>query len=153
MSTTTIPRQTSTWTVNTAHAAVYLVPLGRLLFAAIFLLSVPGHFKHETIEYAASAGVPMASLLVPLSGLLAFAGGASILLGWHARIGAALLVAFLLPVTFTMHAFWDVGDAMMRQLQMAMFMKNLALVGASLLIAYFGSGPMSLDARREGQPG
>ena len=132
---------------------MYLVPLGRLLFTAIFLLAVPGHFKHETIEYAASAGVPMANLLVPASGLLALAGGALVLIGWHARIGAALLIAFLVPVTFTMHAFWNVGDATMRQMQMAMFMKNVGLIGAALLIAYFGSGPVSLDARREGQVG
>jgi putative oxidoreductase len=152
-STATYPRSTSTWTVSTAHAAMYLVPLGRLLFAAIFLLAAPGHFKQETIQYAASAGVPAANLLVPASGILAFVGGALILLGWHARIGALLLIAFLLPVTLTMHAFWSVADPAMHQLQQGMFMKNLGLMGGALLIAYFGSGPMSLDARREGQVG
>jgi putative oxidoreductase len=28
-----------------------------------------------------------------------------------------------------------------------MFMKNLSIMGGALLIAYFGAGPMSLDAR------
>jgi putative oxidoreductase len=152
-SSATYPRSTSTWTVSTAHAAMYLVPLGRLLFAAIFLLAAPGHFKPETIQYAASEGVPLAKLLVPASGILAFVGGAMILLGWHARVGAALLIAFLVPVTLTMHAFWSAADPLMRQMQMAMFMKNVGLMGAALLIAYFGSGPVSLDARREGQVG
>jgi putative oxidoreductase len=150
-STATYPRSTSTWTVSTAHAAMYLVPLGRLLFAAIFLLSAPGHFKQETIQYAASAGVPAANLLVPASGILAFIGAAMVLVGWHARIGAAFLLAFLVPVTLSMHAFWSVTDATMRQMQLAMFMKNVAMMGGALLIAYFGSGPVSLDARREGQ--
>jgi putative oxidoreductase len=39
---------------------------------------------------------------------------------------------------------------MMVQVQQAMFLKNLSLLGGALLIAYFGAGPLSLDARREG---
>jgi putative oxidoreductase len=38
---------------------------------------------------------------------------------------------------------------MMAQMQQAFFMKNLAMLGAALLVAYFGAGPFSLDARRE----
>ena len=124
-----------------------LVPVARLLFVALFLMSAPGHFKAQTIAYAAQQGVPFASILVPLSGLMALAGGLSVLLGWHARAGAWLLVAFLVPVTLAMHAFWAVPDPMMRQIQMALFMKNLAMLGGALLIAYFGAGPVSLDDR------
>ena len=62
-------------------------------------------------------------------------------------MGAWLLVAFLLPVTFLMHPFWAEADSMMAQMHMAMFMKNIALIGGALLIAHFGSGPLSLDAR------
>jgi len=96
-----------------------------------------------------AAGVPFASILVPLSGLLAIAGGLSVLIGWHARAGAWLLVAFLVPVTLMMHAFWRIPDTMMRQIQMAMFMKNLAMLGGAFLIAYWGAGPVSLDERAE----
>jgi putative oxidoreductase len=124
-----------------------LVPVARLLFAALFLMSAPNHFKAQTIAYAAQQGVPFASILVPFSGLLAFAGGLSVLIGWHARAGAWLLVAFLVPVTLAMHAFWNVPDPMMRQIQMAFFMKNLAMLGGALLIAYWGAGPVSLDER------
>lgn len=124
-----------------------LVPVARLLFVAIFLASVPGHFKAETIAYAAQQGVPLAGVLVPFSGLLALAGGLSILLGWRARAGAWLLVAFLVPVTLAMHAFWAMPDPMMRMMHQAMFMKNLALLGGALLVAYFGAGPVSLDER------
>ena len=126
-----------------------LVPLARLLFAAIFLMSVPGHFKAETIAYAAQQGVPFATVLVPLSGALALAGGLSILLGWHARAGAWLIAAFLVPVTLAMHAFWTMPDPMMRMMHQAMFMKNLGLLGGALLIAYFGAGPVSLDERAQ----
>ena len=126
----------------------YLTPIGRVAFSLIFLLAPIGHFTPGAVGYATQSGVPMASLLVPLSGLLALAGGLSIALGFRARIGAWLLVAFLVPVTFMMHAFWAIPDPMMRQIQMAMFMKNIALLGAALLITQFGAGPLSLDARR-----
>lgn len=109
-----------------------------------------GHFSAQYIGYAAQQGVPAASLLVPLSGVIATAGGLSIALGYKAKVGAWLLVLFLVPVTFTMHNFWAVTDPMMRGVQLAMFMKNLSMLGAALLIAHFGAGPLSLDARRAG---
>jgi len=120
---------------------------GRVLFALIFILSGISHFLHSTIEYAASQGVPMASLMVPLSGAIAVAGGLSIAAGYRARWGAILIVVFLIPVTLSMHKFWTVADPAMQQMQMAHFMKNVALLGAALLISYFGSGPLSVDNR------
>ena len=125
-----------------------LVLLGRLFFVLIFLMSAPNHFSRQTIAYAASQGVPLASILVPISGVLALLGGLSILLGYRARIGAWLIVLFLLCVTPMMHNFWTVTDPMMRQIQMIMFMKNLSMMGGALLISQFGSGPLSLDSRR-----
>ena len=124
----------------------YLVLLGRICFAAIFIFAAPGHFKAQEIAYAAQAGVPFASLAVPVAGLIALAGGLSVALGYRAKIGAWLLVLFLVPVTITMHNFWAVTDPMMAQIQMAMFMKNIGLMGGALLLTYFGAGPLSLDA-------
>lgn len=125
-----------------------LAPLGRALFSAIFIASGVMHFSAGTIANAASQGVPFASILVPMSGVLALVGGISILLGYHARLGAWLLVLFLLPVTFTMHAFWAISDPAAQAMQQAMFMKNLAMLGGALLVAHFGAGPVSLDERR-----
>jgi uncharacterized membrane protein YphA (DoxX/SURF4 family) len=51
---------------------------------------------------------PLASIAVPLSGVLAIAGGLSILLGYRAKLGACLIVVFLVPVTLMMHRFWTV---------------------------------------------
>ncbi len=123
------------------------VVLGRLLFAAIFLMSGLNHFSRQTIGYAAAQGVPLASIAVPLSGLIAVAGGLSILLGYRAKLGAWLIVLFLVPVTLMMHQFWTVKDPMMAQMQMIMFMKNISILGGALLITHFGAGPLSLDAR------
>ena len=126
----------------------YFVPLGRILFSAIFVLSSFEHFSGRTIEHAASHGVPFAAAAVPIAGVLALLGGVSILTGYRARLGAALLVLFLVPVTFTLHAFWAVHDPQSAQLQLVMFMKNLGLLGGALLIGYFGAGPISVDARQ-----
>lgn len=124
-----------------------MVLFGRIFYAAIFLNAAFGHFQPQTIEYAGAHGVPMASVLVPFSGILAFLGGFSILAGYHAKWGAWLIVLFLVPVTLTMHNFWEITDPMAKQLQMTMFMKNLSMLGGAMLICYFGSGPFSLDAQ------
>lgn len=124
-----------------------IVFLGRLFFALIFIMSGPRHFMGQTIAYAASNGVPMASIAVPISGVLAIVGGLSILLGYRAKIGAWLIVLFLICVTPMMHNFWAVSDPTMHQMQMIMFMKNLSMLGAALVITQLGSGAWSLDGR------
>lgn len=125
-----------------------VVVLGRFFFALIFVMAGANHFNKQTIGYAASQGVPLAAIAVPLSGVLAIVGGLSILLGYRAKLGAGLIVLFLVPVSFMMHKFWTVQDPMMAQVQMIMFMKNVSMLGGALLISYFGAGPFSLDARR-----
>jgi putative oxidoreductase len=126
-----------------------IIFLGRLLFAPIFIMAGPRHFLSATIAFAASQGVPVASIAVPFSGALALVGGLSILLGYRAKIGAWLIVLFLLGVTPMLHQFWAVSDPMMQQIQMAMFFKNLSMMGGALLISQYGAGPWSLDARRK----
>src|SRR5579859_2120351 len=120
---------------------------GRLLFSPIFILAGLNHFSKQTIAFAVSQGVPLASVAVPLSGVIAVAGGLSILLGCRAKLGAWLIVLFLAGVT-PLHNFWAVHDPMMAQIQMTMFMKNISMIGGALLSSQFGAGPFSLDARR-----
>ena len=68
-------------------------------------------------------------------------------------VGIVCAVAFLAPVTLMMHNFWAVTDPMMHQLQMVMFLKNLALIGGALTFAVHGAGAYSLDARVERRAG
>jgi putative oxidoreductase len=125
----------------------YLVALGRLFYSLIFIAAGLGHFSHQEIAYAAAQGVPVATVVVPVSGIMAILGGLGILLGFHGRLGAWLLVLFLVPVTVTMHNFWAVKDPMMQQIQMAMFLKNISMLGAALFFTQIGTGPLSLDSR------
>ena len=126
----------------------YAVVPGRILFSAVFILASIGLFSRQSIDEAAQQRVPLATFAVPLSGLIALAGGLSVLLGCGARLGAWLLVLFLVPVTIQLHNFWAVTDPTMAQIQQIMFMKNLSMMGGALLIAHFGAGPMSIDAWR-----
>ena len=125
----------------------YVALLGRILFALIFITAAPRHFTHEGIQHAADLGVPLAVLMVPISGVMALAGGLSIALGYRARWGAWLLVGFLVPVTLMMHAFWTLHDPASIHIQQAMFAKNLSMLGAALLIANLGVGPLTIDDR------
>jgi putative oxidoreductase len=124
----------------------YVVPIARTLFAAIFLLSIPHLFSAKSVQFANQHGVPVAVLAVPVAGVIALLGGLSVWLGLKARVGAWLLVVFLLPVTFWMHDFWNVTDSTLAQMDQINFMKNLSLMGGALLIAYFGAGPFSIDS-------
>jgi len=121
---------------------------GRILFSLIFLMAGFTHFSSQTIGFAASQGVPLASITVPFSGILALLGALSILLGYRARLGAWLIVIFLVGVT-PMHKFWGISDPTMQQMQMIMFMKNLAMLGGALLITQFGTGPLSFDSPKQ----
>ncbi len=129
----------------------YVPLVGRILFSLIFLMSgIMGHLigLSGTAAYAASKGVPMPTIAVAVSGIIALLGAISIILGYKAKVGAWLLVLFLVPVTAMMHQFWTVTDPMMYQIAMSLFMKNIALLGGALMIAYFGAGPVSIDASK-----
>jgi len=131
---------------------------GRVFYSLIFIVASLNHFSRTTIAFASSHNVPMASVLVPLSGVLAFAGGVSILLGYKARWGAGMLIVFLIPVTAMMHNFWTVADPFAHEIQVTMFLKNLSMLGGAIELLYYGAGPLSLDnlcglARAPGQRG
>lgn len=127
------------------RSRLFMVPVGRLLFSMIFLLAGINHFSSASVGYAATAGVPYPEVLVPISGMMALIGGLSVALGYKAKLGAVLLFLFLLPVTFLMHNFWNYTDPSMVASQMAHFMKNLSLIGGTILFIFYGAGPLSID--------
>jgi putative oxidoreductase len=55
-----------------------------------------------------------------------------------------MLVVFLVPITLFMHNFWGPMDPQMAMIQRALFFKNVSMLGGALIIAYFGTGPLSL---------
>jgi putative oxidoreductase len=121
---------------------------GRFLFALIFRMAAANRFYKQTMGYAASLGVLLAAITVPLSGVLAIAGGLSIWSGRRRKLGAWLIVLFLVPVSLMMHKFWTVTDPMLTQIQMILCTKNVSMLGGAWLISQFGAGSFSFAARR-----
>ena len=66
--------------------------------------------------------------------VLEIIGGVLLMIGLKTRLGAWLLVLFLVPVTIFMHPFWFSEPANMIA-DLADFMRNVGLLGAVLLIA------------------
>ncbi len=125
---------------------------GRVMLATIFLMSALGNKipKFQDVAgYMARAGVPLPKLMLAGAILFLIAGAVSLILGFKARVGAALLLVFLVLATYFFHDFWTFTDPQEQQKQMIQFMKNLALMGAMLTIIANGAGPMSLDAARQ----
>ncbi len=122
--------------------------VGRVLFSMIFIASGMNHLMklNDMAAYAGAKGVPAPKIATAVSGLMMAAGGIFVAIGWTRFIGAGLLVVFLVPTTFMMHPFWKEQDPMTRMNEMTHFMKNLALIGAALIIAYYAGWdwPMSV---------
>jgi putative oxidoreductase len=115
---------------------------GRILLASLFLVSGLGKLGAyaATAGYMASAGVPVA--LLPLVIALEVLGGLAIVLGWQTRPTSVLLAGFTLLAGALFHS--NFAD----QIQMIMFLKNVSITGAFLLLAAHGAGRYSLDARK-----
>jgi uncharacterized membrane protein YphA (DoxX/SURF4 family) len=110
--------------------------LGRAIFGTYFVYSGIRHFVHvnEMSGYARSKGAPAPEAAVRATGAMLIAGGASVLAGVKPRQGLATLIAFLLPVSLKMHDFWNIADAQQQQVDLINFTKNMALVGAALMM-------------------
>jgi uncharacterized membrane protein YphA (DoxX/SURF4 family) len=113
-----------------------LFVIGRIIFGLYFVYSGFNHLtKIVTMAaYAKSKGVPLASFSVVFAGLLLLLGGLSILLGVYPILGLILLILFLVPVTFMMHQFWTIQDPMQKMGEMVNFLKNMAILGAVLMM-------------------
>ena len=109
--------------------------IGRVIVGGFFLMNSFNHFAQLNMltGYAKSKGIPAPAFAVGGSGVLLFLGGLSLLLGYHPTIGAALLVIFLLGVSFGIHNFWTVQDQQAKMGEMANFLKNMAIIGFLLM--------------------
>ena len=114
--------------------------LGRILFGGFFLLSGVNHFSKRgaMVGYAQSKSVPSPVFAVTLTGVMLVLGGLGLILGVYVKTAITLLMIFLVIVSFTMHKFWQVSDPQWKGIEMINFLKNIALIGALLMIWSFG---------------
>ena len=87
-----------------------LTVLGRLLLCTIFLLAAVGnkipHFS-DVARVMESAGVPAPQLLLVGAIVFLLVGSLSVIVGYKARVGAALLLTFLVLTSYSFHSFWN----------------------------------------------
>ena len=97
-----------------------------------------GHMSSfQTLQNAFTFLVSWSSLLLITGVTFELLGGLMILTGFKDKLGAVLLILFLIPATLLFHDFWFLEDAP-RQLQTIMFLKNLALIGGLIFVATHG---------------
>lgn len=125
-----------------------LLWIGRILFSLIFVFAGLGHFMQleEMSQYAASKSVPLPKIMVAVTGLMLVAGGLSILFWKYVVVGSWLLIIFLGLAAIKMHNFWSIEDPMQRQNEMNQFMKNVALLGATLVFYLLAANNGSLPS-------
>ncbi|MBE9054035.1 DoxX family protein [Nostocales cyanobacterium LEGE 11386] len=119
----------------------YIPLVARSFLAVIFIytgLNKVFNFA-QTSEFMAKAGLPIVGVLLVFTIAFQILGGLSIILGYKAKIGAILLIIFLIPATIVFHN--PVADPS----QFNNFFKNLSIIGGLLLVLTYGSGSLSLD--------
>lgn len=131
--------------MNGVQAALSI--LGRIMLCVIFAMSAAANkipkFQ-EVVGYMGAAGVPFPEFMLIGAIVFLLAGSLLVILGFQARIGAAMLLIFLVLATYYFHAFWKMPPES-QQAEMGNFMKNFALAGAMVFLIANGSGKGSLD--------
>jgi putative oxidoreductase len=141
------------------HTLVVLV--GRILLAAMFILA--GYPKlldpSGTAGMIAGAGLPAATALAYLTGLFELVAGLFILVGFQTKIAAYLLALFCVFTALVFHSgpinvpdFPEGANNLLTMFNGLMMMKNLTIAGGFLVLAAFGPGSISVDARRGAAP-
>ncbi len=129
------------------------VLVGRALIAYLF---VPAGFAKlgdlaGSAAYTASGGLP--GFFVYPALVLEIVGGLALLVGWQTRWAALALAGFTVVAAYLFHyqAAQAATEPMVAMMQMLMFTKNLAITGGLLVLAGFGAGAWSVDARTSGR--
>ena len=124
--------------IDTGLGAI-LVLVGRLLFGGLLAFQGLNHFMNtdEMAGYAGSNGVPAPRFGVIASGILLLLGGLGIILGVYPIVAAGMLAGFLVLMTPVMHDFWAAPEEE-QQNEMVDFIKNVELLGASLVFLVLG---------------
>lgn len=123
--------------------------LARIMIATIFLMSAVGNKIPQfasVAEYMAAEGVPLPQLSLIGAIIFLIMGSLSVIAGFKIRIGAGLLLVFLVLATYFFHDFWTF-EGQEQQMQMIQFMKNLSLMGTMVFLMANGAGQLSLDVK------
>lgn len=116
---------------------------GRMLLSVIFLISGVGKLADPsgTMREIEGAGLPLPALAYAVALVCEIGGGIAVLVGFRARLAAAVLTVYTLAAALGFHTHFADPN------QMIHFMKNVSIAGGFLLLVAHGAGRWSLDAR------
>ena len=131
-------------TIQQTSFSAYTAAAGRVLLAALFLLSGFSKLSNPAgpIGSIASAGLPLPEVAYAAALFVEIALAAALVVGYQTRVAAALMAVFTVAAAFGFH--FHLAD----QNQFIHFFKNISIAGGLLQVAAFGAGAFSLDARR-----
>lgn len=120
--------------------------LARVLLCLIFLNSAYGKITNwgGTAAYMEARGMPAPQMGLPVAVVAEILGALALLVGFRARLGAVVLIAFLIPATLYFHNFWTFPEDQVRG-QMIHFMKNITIIGGLLMVLAYGGGSLGVD--------
>jgi putative oxidoreductase len=124
-----------------------VLAIGRLLISVVFVMGGIGKVLGFPIDTAVATRnhVLLPTLAVGAALVIELIGGLAILTGLRTRIAAWILFLYMIPTTLLFHDFWAY-DGMVAAAHLAVFEKNLAIMGGLLLLAVHGAGSLSLDS-------
>ena len=96
-------------------------------------LSVGHAVMQDLIEWA----IPHITLLLMVAVVFELLGGLLVFLGIWTRLGAVLLIVFMISATLLFHHFWQL-QGVDREMQMIHFMKNVSITGGLLFLLAVG---------------
>lgn len=120
--------------------------VARIFLSAIFVFEAYDsiHYFSKTKEVMTTYGLTWNQDVLIIAVICFLLIGAFLLLiGYHANVGAFMLLCYLVPVTFIVYSFWN-DPAESQRFHSIMFMKNIAIIGGLLLLIIHGAGKYSV---------
>ncbi len=115
--------------------------ISRVLLSILFIPAGFGKLTAiaGTAGYFASKGLPLPTITAVIVGLVELLGGLAVLVGFQTRYAAVLLGLFTIAAAFVGH---------FSPFEGTQFFKNLAIAGGFFVLAQYGAGALSVDAKR-----
>ena len=134
-----------------------IILVARILLSFMFIFAGFGKLADPAVTAGmiAGAGMPAATALAYLAGLFEFVAGLAVLVGFQTKIAGWAIALFCIFTGVMFHSGtvavpgWpDAALGWINTLNGIMLMKNVTLAGAYILLATYGPGLYSVDARR-----
>jgi putative oxidoreductase len=121
--------------------------LARACLAVIFVFEAWDnivHFKTAKAQMIQNGLTWNTDFLLKSACVFLVLGSLMLLFGYRAKLGAILLLAYLIPVAFIAHDWWRIYQGDDRHTMSIVFMKDLAVIGGLLMVFVNGSGRFSI---------